>query len=196
VAAVGEECRRLDLPFVFELLVYPFAAAGGTGDSYDEDRSRRAEAVIESVETFAAPRFGVDLFKLESPIPAAALPPPGDAETAAWFGALDRAAGRPWVMLSAGASATDFERVLAYAYAAGSSGFLAGRAIWWEALTPVPDLDACRRHLRSAAVPYLDRLVAGTAAARPWFEHPVYGEGGPALAGAGPEFASSYGGGS
>ncbi|MEX1288123.1 MAG: tagatose 1,6-diphosphate aldolase [Acidimicrobiia bacterium] len=193
VAEVGEACRRHDLPFVFELLVYPFAADHGSGDEYAEDPGKRAEAVIESVETFADPAFGVDLFKLESPIPAAELPPPDldDGTTAGWFSALDRAAGRPWVMLSAGASADDFRRVLHYALDAGASGFLAGRAIWAEAMEAFPDLEACRAALRRDAMPYLRTLVNDTArSARPWFEHP----GLDSPDGVGADFAETYGG--
>ncbi len=193
VAEVGEACRRHDLPFVFELLVYPFAAGHGSGDEYAEDPGKRAEAVIESVEAFADPAFGVDLFKLESPIPAAALPAPGedDGTTGGWFSALDRAAGRPWVMLSAGASADDFRRVLHYALDAGASGFLAGRAIWAEAMAAFPDLEACRAVLRRDAVPYLRTLVDDTArSARPWFEHPDLA----APDGVGVDFAETYGG--
>lgn len=196
VAEVGEECRRWDIPFVFELLVYPFSAGAGTGDSYAEDSSKRAEAVIESVETFSAPAFGVDLFKLESPVPAADLPDPAsdDGSVAGWFEALDRAAGRPWVMLSAGASARAFRRVLDYAYPAGASGFLAGRAIWWEALSAFPDLDLCRERLRRESAPYLKSLIEKTGAARPWQDHPGFGPSGADLEGAGPEFAQRYGG--
>ena len=57
------------------------------------------------------------------------------------------AAGLPWVMLSAGVTPPQFLRVMEYAYAAGANGFLAGRAVWWEALQSFPDLDACRAAL-------------------------------------------------
>lgn len=191
VAEVGAACRRHDLPFVFELLVYPFATGAGAGDDYAEDPGKRAEAVIESVEAFADPAFGVDVFKLESPVPASTVAA-GDETTAGWFRALGRAAGRPWVMLSAGANADDFRRVLAHALDAGASGFLAGRAIWWEAVSAFPDLDEARRRLRDRAVPYLRDLVADSTRATPWFDHPGYG-GGVDLRGAGPEFAERYG---
>lgn len=193
VAEVGDACRQHDLPFVFELLVYPFATAAGAGDDYAEDPGKRAEAVIESVETFADPTYGVDVFKLESPVPAAEVAD-DDVVTADWFRALGRAAGRPWVMLSAGASADDFRRVLAYALDAGASGFLAGRAIWWEAVSAFPDLDEARRRLETEAVPYLRDLVADAARARPWFDHPGYDDG-VDLADAGPGFAERYGAG-
>lgn len=177
VAEVGATCRRHDMPFLFELLVYPFSRGAGTGDSYAEDSGKRAEAVIESVETFAEPRFGVDVFKLESPIPASALPDPAvdTGDTQAVFDALGRAAGRPWVVLSAGADPAAFHRVVSYACRAGASGFLAGRAIWWDALQHFPDVDRFVSELRTSAVPYLESLTALVhREATPWHLHPRF----------------------
>jgi tagatose 1,6-diphosphate aldolase len=94
------------------------------------------------------------------------------------FHELDRAAGRPWVMLSAGAGMADFRRVLHYAYRAGASGYLAGRAIWLEAFQRFPDWDGIRDRLRGEAVPYMRELNSLTdAAARPWQTHPCYAAG-------------------
>ena len=178
VQALGEACRRYDLPFVFELLVYPFKDAG---HDYVEDATKRPEMVIESVKAFAGPEYGVDIFKLESPIPAAEVPEPGSqgsVEVQGWFDALGAAAGRPWVMLSAGASGAAFERVLAYAFEAGASGFLAGRAIWWDAFQHYPDLDAMRSDLARDGRAYLDRLSALAARrAQPWTAHPFFADG-------------------
>ena len=180
VAAVGRECARHDLPFVFELLVYPFAPpaqaapppaepAQPARHEYREDPAKQAELVIDSVRAFAHHRFGVDLFKLESPLPMAELPDPDGAQAApvqALFDALGQAcAGTPWVMLSAGASADSFERALTYACRAGASGFLAGRALWWDALQAFPDADAVRTALRTQSVPRLERLRALVARA-------------------------------
>jgi tagatose 1,6-diphosphate aldolase len=178
VRSVGEACRRFDLPFVFELLVYPFRDA--THD-YVEDSTKRPEMVIQSVEAFADPAYGVDIFKLESPLPAAQVPAPGAAgstEVQRWFDRLGEAAGRPWVMLSAGASAAAFERVLHYAFKAGASGFLAGRAIWWDAFQHYPDLAAIRTGLARDGRAYLERLGALAAAgAVPWTRHPRFADG-------------------
>lgn len=178
VRAVGEACRRCDLPFVFELLVYPLQDAA---HDYVEDAAKRPEMVIDSVRAFAGPEYGVDIFKLESPVPAEQVPEPGSAgaaEVQAWFDALGEAAGRPWVMLSAGASAAAFERVLHYAFAAGASGFLAGRAIWWDAFQHYPDLAAMRAELERDGRAYLDRLGALAAAhATPWTLHPRFADG-------------------
>jgi tagatose 1,6-diphosphate aldolase len=91
----------------------------------------------------------------------------------------DRAAGRPWVMLSAGAGMEAFQRVLHYAYRAGASGYLAGRASWLEAFQRFPDWGAIEAELRGRAVPYMRELNALTdAAATPWHLHPCYGEAG------------------
>jgi tagatose 1,6-diphosphate aldolase len=195
VADVAAECRRHDLPFLFELLVYPFAVREGIGDSYAEDPGKRVEAVIESVETFADPRFGVDVFKLESPIPAGDLPDPDadDGHVQRVFDTLGRAAGRPWVVLSAGADSAAFRRVVMYACRAGASGFLAGRAIWWQALQRFPDMDAFTTELGTHSVPYLDSLteLVGREAA-PWHRHPRFGSNDLVPAAAGPDWAHHY----
>lgn len=166
VRSVGAACATHDIPFVLELLVYPFQGAAGHHADYAEDPAKRADLVIESVRRFASADYGVNMFKLECPVPAAAL---ADRGTAAAFAALAEAtAGRPWVMLSAGAAPEQFARVLEHAYAAGASGFLAGRAIWWQAMQDWPDAARCRARLRAEAVPYLAALSALTArSARP-----------------------------
>ena len=181
VARMGEACRRYDLPFVFELLVYPLPGDDHQTTDYVEQKGKRPQQVLDSVRTFADARFGVDLFKLESPIPAPEVPDPdaaGDpavAETQAWFDQLGEAAGRPWVMLSAGAGMDAFRRVVTYAFRAGASGYLAGRAIWLKAFQSYPDLGAMADGLRAEGVPYMQSLNRLTdAAATPWFEHPAH----------------------
>jgi tagatose 1,6-diphosphate aldolase len=172
VRAVGRDCAAYDIPLVLELLVYPFARVATQGADYAEDPERHPSLVIDSVREFARPEYGVDLLKLESPVPAARLPAAddaaGNARVQALFDELGRAAGGlPWVMLSAGAAQAQFRRVLRFAYRAGASGFLAGRAIWADAMTGFPDLDACRAGLRASAVPYMRELAALTAAEAP-----------------------------
>jgi len=195
---VGEACRRFDIPFVFELLVYPLRSDGEQTREYVEMQTKQAQLVVDSVRAFAGPEFGVDLFKLESPVPASAVPEPGapgaDA-VQALFHELDRAAGRPWVMLSAGAGMEEFRRVLHYAFAAGASGYLAGRAIWLKAFQRFPDWDGIRDELRGEAVPYMRALNALTdSAARPWQVHPCYGPGGARVDPADSSFRHLYAG--
>lgn len=173
VRAVGQACRDEDIAFVFELLVYPFATGPGAGAEYEEDGAKQARLVIDSVRAFADPGFGVDLFKLESPLPMSQLPPPdaaGAAAVQALFDEMGAACGGvPWVMLSAGASMASFEHAITYACRAGASGFLAGRAVWWEALQAFPDATQVALALRTQSLPYLQRLQALVGRhGRPW----------------------------
>jgi len=195
-ARVGDACARFDIPFVFELLVYPLARDAEQTRDYVEMKTKRPELVLESVETFAAPRFGVDLFKLESPVAADDVPEAGaegSAEVQRWFDQLGRAAGRPWVMLSAGAGMDEFARVLAHAYRAGASGYLAGRAIWMKAFDQFPDWDAMSAGLKGEAVAYMRQLNLLTdAGALPWHRHACYGEGGARVLPADAGFRHAY----
>lgn len=172
VEAVGAACVEHDVPFVFELLLYPLATDTETcAVPVVEDRELRSRLVLDSVERFADPRFAVDLFKVESPVPAASMPDPDDDDgsCAATFAELDRLVDRPWVLLSGGHDRTSFGRALHYACAAGASGFLAGRSIWWDAVSHHPDLPVVRERLRSDAAPFMDELSAFVQAhAPPW----------------------------
>ncbi len=172
VAATGAACRTEDIPFVFELLLYPFAERTGTGTDYASDPARRPEMVAESVAATAAAEYGVDLWKLESPLPPDRIPDPDGKEAAPvqrLFDRLGEAARGPWVMLSGGADLDRFLHVLTYAYRAGASGFLAGRTIWAPAFAAYPDLAATRAALAGPATDALNRLNDLTARlARPW----------------------------
>jgi len=180
VESVGKECRRHDIALVLELLAYPFAkSARRTFDAFDST-DKLPELVLGSVHEFIHPRYGVDLLKLESPLPGATLPArnggTGHLQAQQWFdemGALCRDAGMPWVMLSAGVTSAQFLRVMEYAYAAGANGFLAGRAIWWDALQQFPDLEKFAAQLRDQGRATLRDLDALTLrAGNPW--HPDY----------------------
>ena len=118
---------------------------------------------------------------------------PSGRQTQALFNELARVAGRPWVMLSAGATRDAFQRVLRYAYAAGASGYLAGRAIWWDAFAAFPDMESMRARLRTEALAYMATINALTdEQAEPWHEHPRFGSAGPGLTGAGEAFRARY----
>lgn len=166
VATIGDACRRYDIPFLFELLVYSFPGDASHTTGYVEQPQKRAEHVLESIEIFARKEFGVDVFKLESPLPASSIPDPEGEDDAAvarthdLFAEIDRLSPVPWVMLSAGATKPDFKNILSYAFSAGASGFLAGRAIWWDELAGFPDVDAARSALRDSSVRYMDEINA------------------------------------
>ena len=167
VRRTGDDCRRFDLPFVLELLLHPLP-----GDDGPLDPQRHGELVLASVEQFAAAEYGVDLFKVESPVPAAELDPGGDSSRHAhWFADLDAAAARPWVLLSGGMDRPRFDLTLDLAFAAGASGFLAGRTIWWPAVEHFPDWGKVVAELAGPARSYLESLIARSQrSAAPWWD--------------------------
>lgn len=174
VRAIGEECRRCDIPYLFEVLVYPLPGEKNQTTQYIEMTDKRADLVLEGIAEFAKPEYGVDVFKLESPVPARECPghgAPGAAAVQKYFDEMGRLAGRPWVMLSAGAGMGEFRNVLSHAYAAGASGYLAGRAIWSEAFRAFPDWQAVEAGLAGKGVAYMKEINALTdATAAPWWQ--------------------------
>lgn len=191
VKRIGEECARYDIPFLFELLVYPLAADAHQTKEYIELEGKKADDVLASVEEFAKPDYGVDVFKLESPVNAADAD--GSAEVQAVFDEMGRLAGRPWVMLSAGAGKPEFRKVLEHAFAAGASGFLAGRAIWLDAFQSYPDWDAIRAGLMGGAADYMTDISAlADAKAADWSKHSCYGDGGARFTPGDASFRHSY----
>ncbi len=176
---IGEACARYDIPFLFELLVYPLPGDSDTTKDYVEMSGKKADHVLGSVAEFAKPEYGIDVFKLESPVEAKAVPGVGNGDWEAVqksFDELGRLAGRPWVMLSAGAGKGDFRNILTHAYRAGASGYLAGRAIWLDAFGHFPDWEAMRSGLQTDSVSYMQDLNRLTdAEALPFADHACYG---------------------
>ncbi|WP_342358500.1 tagatose 1,6-diphosphate aldolase [Terrarubrum flagellatum] len=188
---IGEACARYDIPYLFELLVYPLASDATQTKDYVEMSGKHADHVLESVRVFADSAYGIDIFKLESPVEAKSIKA-DDSATQDLFSEMGRLAGRPWVMLSAGAGMKEFRTVLDYAYKAGASGYLAGRAIWSEPFKAFPDWDAIRSGLRAESKPYMSDINALTdAKATPWSAHPCFG-GKPALAHEDAAFRAHY----
>jgi tagatose 1,6-diphosphate aldolase len=186
VRDIGEDCSRFDIPYVLELLVYPFLGSANHTADYVESPGKLPQLVIDSVREFAKPEYGVDLLKLESPLAANSLPArDGSAAAQATqreFDAIGKICSErriPWVLLSGGAQPDKFERVLDYAYAAGAGGFLAGRTIWLDAVRRYfPDRAAVAANLRKDGVRVLDNLnQLTTARAKPWAAHfPVFSD--------------------
>ena len=185
-ARVGDDCARYDIPYLLEMLVHPLPGDADQTRDYREMGGKSADHVLETVREFAKPRYGVDVFKLESPIAGENVPGPdgeGGPEVQALFDEMGRLAGRPWVMLSAGASPQSFERVLQHAFEAGASGFLAGRAIWLDAFGHYPDWARMRAELEDKAADYMARINAlASDRATPWHAHGRFGGTPPAIA--------------
>ena len=171
VQKVGEECLKHDILFLFELLVYPLSNDKDRTKQYIEMRNKKTDHVLSSVEEFSKLKYGVDVFKLESPVNADQVNE-GDLNSFKEMGDL---AGRPWVMLSAGAGKSAFKNVLRVAFKAGCSGFLAGRAIWLDAFSNYPDWEKINTELRGSSASYLSEISnLANQFAVPWNKHPCY----------------------
>jgi tagatose 1,6-diphosphate aldolase len=190
VRRIGRECREHDIVLLLELLVYPLP-----GDAPGYLDANRTALVLESMRHFAGPEFGVDIYKLEPPAMLRGVPSPDGPQAAAVQAAYDRLGAlttRPWVLLSAAAGPDDFRRSLTYAYRAGASGYLYGRAIWQSAFERFPDMAAMERELDASSAPYVQGLNELTdRLATPWPRHPAW-QGGVVMAGDGPAFAEQY----
>ena len=175
VQKVGEECRKYDILFLFELLVYPLSKDKHQTKDYVEMKNKKTEHVLKSVEEFSNHKYGVDVFKLESPVNASEI---SNNDINA-FNEMGKLAGRPWVMLSAGAGKEDFKNVLELAFKAGCSGFLAGRAIWLDAFLNYPNWDIIKQQLLGPSNDYLKEIgkIADNNALA-WNEHKCYGKSG------------------
>jgi tagatose 1,6-diphosphate aldolase len=198
VEDVGRECRRHDIAFLLEPLLYPFASesAAASGQKYEEDTTKRPEMVVETAREFVHERYGIDIFKMESPVAAALVPDPAGADSPPcqrWFDELGQVIDRPWVMLSAGAPMEPFRRIVAHAFRAGASGYLAGRAIWWPSLEQnFPDGAAFRAAVESDGVPYARKLQdLLEATGKPWTACPAFAQG-IEMQHAGPDFFRRY----
>lgn len=191
LASVKQACADNDIAFVLEFLVYPFP-----GESAEAFASRRVALVLEALaDSDVMDPSGVELYKLEPPVAVTAVADPDGPDAAPVQAAFDRLARgikRPWVLLSGGANPGDFMRLLTYAYRSGASGYLAGRAIWAQAFSHFPDLQAMEAGLaRSTVMHQLNELTDRLAA--PWYAHASWSAD-VEMAPSGRDFVAAYGG--
>lgn len=127
VRGVAAECERLQLPLVVEPLWYPVP---GEDLADPAVATRRAESVVATARTFR--EAGADLMKVEFPVSLATEAGRSSADD--WCARLDDAVDGPWVLLSAGVTFEGFAAQLEVAARHGCTGFMAGRAIWGDAV--------------------------------------------------------------
>ncbi len=175
IQRIGEECKKYDILFLLELLVYPLQKDEGYSKDYIEMKNKKIENVFKSVEEFSKSLYEVDIFKLESPINADKITLDDDNLMA--FKELNRLCSRPWVMLSAGAGKKEFKIILKHAFKAGASGFLAGRTIWLEAFQNYPSWKRIIKNLEIESLEYLSEIgELAKKESHPWFKKSIYGK--------------------
>ncbi len=161
IRQVAQECQRYDMPLFLEPMSYSLQA--GVPKESAAFAQTRPRVVRETARRLGG--LGADVLKLEFPMDAAF-----DSDRSAWqaaCAAISEVCQVPWVLLSAGVDFDIFEDQVRVACEAGASGFLAGRAIWKEAVVMSP---AERQHfLATTAVERLRRITdIASRLARPW----------------------------
>jgi len=127
VADLAAECQAHDLPLVVEPIWYPMTGEDPTDPAVQR---RRADAIVASAAEFA--RLGADILKVQFPGMVGSAAERASAADAA--SALDAGLSRPWVLLSEGAGYEDFAVQMEITAKAGASGYIAGRAVWGDAV--------------------------------------------------------------
>ncbi|MCJ7425554.1 MAG: tagatose 1,6-diphosphate aldolase [Dehalococcoidales bacterium] len=163
VEAVGQECQKYDIPLVIEPLSYPL---GGETKNPAQFAAAKEQLVLKTAQHITA--LPVDLLKSEFP---------GDlryntdkAKLIDICQKLDKASQVPWVVLSAGVSFDVFCQQVEIACRGGASGFLAGRAIWQEAMN-IDDPKERAKMLKTLGVERLNKLTEIAAKhAVPWYQ--------------------------
>jgi tagatose 1,6-diphosphate aldolase len=163
VKQVAGECRQQDIALFLEPVSYsvnpdvPKSSAAFARD--------RASVVVETARRLGT--LGVDVLKLEFPVDVTHEP-----DEAAWRAAcqlVSKASPVPWALLSAGVDFGTFQHQVEIACQEGASGYLAGRAVWKEAVGLAGEARA--RFLREEAARRLDLLAAiADREGRPWSE--------------------------
>lgn len=119
-----EACAAADIPLYLEPITFSPDPARTLSSA------ELTDVVVASASLFSA--MGIDVLKTEFPVDVREQP-----DEAVWRAALrrlDDACTVPWALLSAGAPYATFVRQTALACEAGSSGVIAGRALWAEAV--------------------------------------------------------------
>ena len=160
IETIGKQCEKYDIPFLLELLVYPFKNETGYSKDYKEQIDKNQNHVINSVKEFSKEKYKVDIFKLESPVDSSQLQNSKfNKATEDAFKQLSRATRNiPWVMLSSGMSKKSFLNCLKLAYKNGASGYLAGRTIWLDAFKDYPNYKKITAKLSNESARYVKKL--------------------------------------
>ncbi len=182
IERVGAECAGEDIPFFLEILSYDEKVTDTASVEYARLKPHK---VIEAMKVFSAPRFGIDVLKVEVPLNMNYVEGFGGSEilytaeeAREWFALQEEAAGLPYIYLSAGVSADLFCRTLEFAKEAGAefSGVLCGRATWAGSIEPFmkEGSEAAREWLRNEGrnnIQTLNEVLERTAV--PWSEKAV-----------------------
>ncbi|MBI2829720.1 MAG: tagatose 1,6-diphosphate aldolase [Chloroflexi bacterium] len=161
VARVADECLKEDILLLVEPVSYPISEIGEKASRF---AAMKPELVIETARQITA--LPIDVLKAE--FPADMEFEKDEKKLLRYCQELDQASRLPWVLLSAGADFETFQKQVELAAKAGASGFLAGRALWQEAVK-LYSREARQDFFRTTTVARLKELAGlVTAYGKPW----------------------------
>lgn len=155
VATVAEECIVEDIPLVVETVSYPLDGQKRPSPEFAADLPR---VVIQTAREVAS--LPIDVLKAEFPADPAYEKDEG--KMLDLCRQVTNASPVPWVVLSGGVDYQRFLKQVEIACRGGASGYLAGRAVWQEAVK-IQDQGDRRHFLETTAADRLKELseVAG-----------------------------------
>lgn len=118
VEEVAEKCIEINLPFVCEVLVYPYKEK-----DFEKEKSK---LIIRSAKEIS--RLGIDLLKTEFPGSLEDKIEKNETKCKK----LTKVSKVPWVLLSRGIDFEKFKEQLRISMKFGCSGFMVGRALWQD----------------------------------------------------------------
>jgi tagatose 1,6-diphosphate aldolase len=181
IERIGAECAASDVPFFLETICYNDALGDAKGVEFAKAKPQYVKAYMQE---FSKPQYGVDVLKVEVPVNMTyveGIKTFGGTraytrkEAMGLFQETARAAGLPFIYLSAGVSDDVFRETLELATEAGTpfSGVLCGRATWQEGI-PVyatKGYDALVGWLEDRGVKNIEALNQILArGAKPWWD--------------------------
>ncbi len=163
VKQIGDDCKKYDVPFVLEPMSY---ALEGEDKNSLQFADMKPKIVIQTAKELTP--LGVDILKSEFPGDLKFHKDPD--ELIKWCKEISNATCVPWVVLSAGVKYEEFRENVIYSSKGGCSGYLAGRAIWQEAVK-MPTHEERVKFLKETSIPRLKELQQIVRAnARPWYD--------------------------
>jgi tagatose 1,6-diphosphate aldolase len=175
IEKIGNECETQDLPFLLEPVVYDPQLPDIASPAF---LRKKPDLVVRTLEEFSRPIYKVDVLKVEFPVLASSAGTVfTNDEACEWYRRADRAAGLPYIYLSAGVTIDEFVASLQLAVEAGArfSGVLCGRAAWQDGIGIFAQQgrQAFSEWLRGQGVRNVQRIVECLQSAAPWQERGV-----------------------
>lgn len=128
IRAVADECRKQDMPFLLEPIIYSEAALS------QQDRFHLMKESLKQLQDIP-----VTIYKLEFPGDVTVC---SDEANITSCQTITELISCPWIVLSSGVSSEVFEKQIELAGKGGACGYAAGRSIWGERLSGTKEDDA------------------------------------------------------